>query len=97
MAKLYKRWDKRVRIGQEHCRDTDIYRWFLGSTLTYDATGHKLYIACIESYNSPDGPFNLEIWNLADEDWDVVGTFPTLKQAKTMGRFMAGLATTGSS
>jgi hypothetical protein len=97
MAELHKRWGKQLRIGQAYGSKTDIYRWFLGSTVnTQDwESWERVYMACIESYSSPDGPFTLEIWNIVDEDWDLVGEFPTLKQAKTMGRLMAGLAITG--
>lgn len=85
MARLHKRWSPVLKIGQG-----SLYRWFLCGTLDNDE--YAYYVGCIESFGSPDGPFNLETWNFEDEDWDAIGTFPTLKQAKIMGRLMAGVA-----
>jgi hypothetical protein len=97
MAELHKRWGP-IEVHQHYNgQNRPLSRWFLGSTpnLRNDPETY-MYMACIESYDASNGPFKLEIWNLVDEEWDVGGEFPTLKQAKIMGRLMAGLALTRS-
>lgn len=64
-----------------------VYRTFLGD----DADDSGLNWACIESH-SKSGPFALEIWDSADEEWGDCGTFATLKKAKDVGRLLAGIA-----
>jgi hypothetical protein len=34
----------------------------------------------------------LEIWDGAENEWEVVETFPTFKKAKEVGRLLAGVA-----
>ena len=89
MARLNKRWQGAVEFSRG-----SVYRWFLGSTNnsadSADFPGFSM--GCIEAYNVLDGPFWLEIWSVEDQSWGVVGKFPTLKQAKIMGRLMAGIA-----
>jgi hypothetical protein len=46
---------------------------------------------CIEA-KSLDGPFRLEIWNHTDGEWEFVRDFPTFKEAKAVGRLLAGVA-----
>jgi hypothetical protein len=46
---------------------------------------------CIEA-KSLDGPFRLEIWNGTENEWEFVEAFPTFKEAKAVGRLLAGVA-----
>ena len=95
MAELHKRWNNERRVDRAYGGNIAIYRWFLGGTVnTQD--WERVHMACIESYDASNGPFKLEIWDFANEDWDLAGEFPTLKQAKVMGRLMAGLSLTRS-
>lgn len=63
-----------------------VYRTFLGDD---DEAGYNW--ACIES-RSKSGPFKLEIWDIADQEWGDCGTFDTLKKARAVGRLLAGAA-----
>ena len=80
MRRLSKRWEslKRATSG--------IHRAFLP-----EVNGDGLCWGCIEA-KSLDGPFRLEIWNHTEHEWEFVQTFPTLKEAKEVGRLMAGIA-----
>lgn len=90
MAELHKRWSSMHRNQSVyipgHSHYSNGYRWFLGSTADEGA-----YMACIEAVDLENGPFSLEIWD-ADEGWEAAGVFPTLKQAKAMGRLLGGLS-----
>jgi hypothetical protein len=48
---------------------------------------------CIEA-KSLAGPFRLEIWNGLEGEWEFVQDFPTFKEAKAVGRLLAGVALT---
>jgi hypothetical protein len=83
MRRLSKRWEslKSVHNGR-------LYRSFLPE-IGYSETG--LCWGCIEA-PSLDGPFRLEIWNPAEGEWEFVQEFPTFKEAKAVGRLLAGVA-----
>ena len=85
MRELKKRWGP-VRLLQGGKQ----YRIFLSEPKTYE-NPDPLSWGCIEA-TSREGPFRLEIWNDTEEEWDEVARFPTLKQAKTVGRLLAGVA-----
>jgi hypothetical protein len=81
MKQLSKRWEplKSAHNGRLH-------RAFLP-----EVNGGGLRWGCIEA-PSLDGPFRLEIWNQTEGEWDFVEAFPTFKQAKAVGRLLAGVA-----
>jgi len=83
VRRLRKRWEP-VRLTYGGA----LYRTFLSETPLGD---RDLCWACIE-FKDPTGPFRLEIWAGADEEWDEVDHFPTIKQAKEVGRLLAGIA-----
>lgn len=90
MAELNKRWDAFERNTSEGGRT--VWRTYLGSNYLWRGSESlPMYVACIE-YFQRDGPFHLDIWGLSTQYWEPAGTFDTLKQAKTMGRLLGGLA-----
>ena len=83
MRRLSKRWEPVRSIG-----NGSLYRMFLPE---FPVNDMDLCWACIE-YKDLKGPFRLEIWDAADEEWEEIDHFPTLKQAKEVGRLLAGVA-----
>jgi len=82
MRRLSKRWEPLKRatgVG---------YRTFLPEV---SRSGEDLCWGCIEA-PSLDGPFRLEIWDGAENEWEFVEAFPTLKKAKEVGRLLAGVS-----
>jgi hypothetical protein len=65
------------------------FHWFLADTEPDHEASFNW--ACIEA-KSIDGPFKLEIWNMDNTEWDTVTTLKTLKEAKAVGRLLAGVA-----
>jgi hypothetical protein len=85
MRRLSKRWESLKRVtGARH-----LYRAFLPETGPPDDSG--MCWGCIEA-PSLDGPFRLEIWNHTESEWEFVQEFPTFKEAKAVGRLLAGVA-----
>jgi hypothetical protein len=84
MRRLSKRWEtlKQVRYRPA------LYRAFLPEIGTNEV---NLCWGCIEA-PSLDGPFRLEIWNHTEQEWEFVQEFPTFKEAKEVGRLLAGVA-----
>ena len=82
MRRLSKRWEP-----LKHQYGT-MYRTFLTEIEPGDAA---LCWGCIEA-NSLDGPFQLEIWNPTESEWEFVRAFPTFKEAKEVGRLLAAVA-----
>jgi hypothetical protein len=56
-----------------------------------EINGDGMCWGCIEA-KSLDGPFRLEIWNHTEGEWEFVLDFPTFKEAKAVGRLLAGVA-----
>ena len=85
MRRLSKRWESMftVDFGQK-------YRTFLSEVPTSEVS-ETLAWGCIE-FKDPKGFFRLEIWDGVDEEWEFVRDFPTLKEAKEVGRLLAGVA-----
>lgn len=83
MRRLSKRWESLNPVNHR-----DLYRLFLPE-IGYSETG--LCWGCIEA-TSLDGPFRLEIWDPAEGEWEFVRDFPTSKEAKDVGRLLAGVA-----
>ena len=85
MIRLKKRWDavRFIHLGQK-------YRAFLSEPLTAKNPEPSAW-GCIE-FKDPKGPFQLEIWNPIETEWEFVENFPTLKEAKAVGRLLAGIA-----
>ena len=84
MRRLSKRWGAVMRVNRG-----SLYRMFLSE---FPAKNTDLCWACIE-FKDPKGPFQLEIWDgTEEEEWKAVAQFSTLKQAKTVGRLLAGVA-----
>jgi hypothetical protein len=81
MRRLSKRWESLKRVSHR-----TLYRAFLQEVWPSD-----MCWACIEA-PSLDGPFRLEIWDGTENEWEFVETFPTLKEAKAVGRLLAGVA-----
>jgi hypothetical protein len=82
MRTLAKRWESLKRVtGARH-----LYRAFLPEVQPSDTCW-----ACIEA-PALDGPFELEIWNGTENEWEFVEAFPTFKKAKAVGRLLAGVA-----
>jgi hypothetical protein len=87
MRLLSRRWEPlfHVDFGQR-------YRTFL-SEVSAPADEETLAWGCIETYGPTNtGPYRLEIWNAVDEEWEFVRDFPTIKEAKEVGRLLAGVA-----
>ena len=87
MRRLSRRWEsfRFVSLGQ-------FYRAFLAEVAVASSCDPEpLAWGCIETKNM-DGPFRLEIWNPIEEEWEEINHFPTLKQAKDVGRLLAGVA-----
>lgn len=82
MRRLSKRWESTRAVS-----GGGLYRAFLNE-VRLDGSGYSW--AYIES--NFKGPFRLEIWNMQEGEWDPAQTFPTLKQAKEVGRLLAGVA-----
>lgn len=85
MRRLSKRWETLRSIA-----NGSLYRAFLTEVPANDM---DLCWACIE-FRDSKGPFLLEIWDGAESEWEKVGIFPTLKQAKEVGRLLAGVSLT---
>lgn len=86
MIELKKRWGTRYRTdGYRHINEPQCWRRFLESTGDYN-------VACIESPIDSEGPYTLEIWDFATDYWVHHATFRTLKEAKAVGRLLAGVA-----
>jgi len=83
MRRLSKRWETIRSIA-----NGSLYRTFLPEVPLRDT---DLCWACIE-FKDTKGPFQLEIWDAADEEWEFVRYFPTIKEAKAVGRLLAGVA-----
>lgn len=81
MKRLSKRWEALNPV-----RGRSLYRSFLS-----EINGDCMSWGCIEA-KSLDGPFRLEIWNHTDGEWEFVRDFPTFKEAKAVGRLLAGVA-----
>jgi hypothetical protein len=86
MRRLSKRWEP--FRGHE---SGSLRRSFLSEIAVPSSELDSLAWGCIE-YKNPKGPFRLEIWNPLEEDWEEINYFPTLKQAKEVGRLLAGVA-----
>lgn len=83
MRRLSKRWEALNPV-----RGCSLYRSFLPEIKPSE---EGLCWGCIEA-TSLDGPFRLEIWDPAEGEWEFVREFPTLKEAKAVGRLLAGVA-----
>lgn len=85
MRRLSKRWETIRSIG-----DGSLHRTYLPEVPANDM---DLCWGCIE-FKDPKGPFRLEIWNNGEyvQEWEFVENFPTLKEAKAVGRLLAGIA-----
>ena len=82
---LKKRWQNRFKaVGYRNHRGAKCWRRFLKS-----ATGYN--VACIESPIEGEGPYTLETWDFPTNEWIPHATFPTLKEAKAVGRLLAGV------
>jgi len=82
MRQLRNRWAPVRKLGSN-------FHWFLQDTLPHPEARYSW--GCIEAH-SLDGPFELQIWNMDNTEWDTVTTFKTLKEAKEVGRLLAGVA-----
>lgn len=85
MRRLSKRWETIRSIA-----NGSLHRTFLPEIPLSD---RDVCWACIE-FRDFKGPFRLEIWNPIGAEWEYVRDFPTLKQAKGVGRLLAGVALT---
>lgn len=88
MSELKKRWGTRYRAdgyGDLAHPSHRCWRRFLESTGDYN-------VACIESPIDSEGPYTLEIWDFTTDYWVHHATFRTLKEAKAVGRLLAGVA-----
>lgn len=86
MRRLHKRWEPvKTAYGP-------LYRIFL-TELKPKRAYTPISWACIE-FTDPKGPFQLEIWQIGVEEWGLIDHFPTLKQAKAVGRLLASIALT---
>jgi hypothetical protein len=65
-----------------------LYRAFLSEI---ERNGEFLSWGCIE-FKNLKGPFRLEIWDGTEGEWEFVQEFSTLKEAKEVGRLLAGVA-----
>ena len=83
MRRLSKRWEPLKRVTYRA-----LYRSFLSEV---QFCGEAMCWGCIEA-PSLDGPFRFEVWNPTEGEWEFVQSFPTLKEAKTVGRLLAGVA-----
>ena len=83
MRRLSKRWETIRSIA-----NGSLYRTFLAETPIGD---RDLCWACIE-FKDAKGPFRLEIWDGTESEWEEINYFPTFKQAKEVGRLLAGVA-----
>lgn len=83
MRRLSKRWETIRSIA-----NGSLYRTFLPEI---QPTERDLCWACIE-FKDDKGPFRLEIWDGTEDEWEEVGSFTTIKQAKEVGRLLAGVA-----
>ena len=83
MRRLSKRWETIRSIA-----NGSLHRTFLAEA---PRGGMDLCWACIE-FKDDKGPFRLEIWNGYESEWEEIDHFPTLKQAKEVGRLLAGVA-----
>ena len=81
MRRLSKRWEALNPV-----RGRSLYRSFL-----LEINGDGMCWGCIEA-TSLDGPFRLEIWDPAEGEWELVRPFSTFKEAKAVGRLLAGVA-----
>lgn len=69
-----------------------IHRTFLSAIKT-DNDDEPLAWGCIETYGGERvGPYKLEIWNNAEEEWEYVCDFDSIKKAKAVGRVLAAAA-----
>lgn len=89
MRRLSKRWEPMIHIstGGKH-------RTFLSEVATKD-NPEPLSWGCIETYGSElAGPYKLEIWDNDEyaREWEFIQDFDTLKEAKEVGRLLAGVA-----
>ena len=82
MRRLSKRWE-----SLKSAHNGRLYRSFLPEVSDVDG----MCWGCIEA-KSLDGPFRLEIWNRAEGEWEFVRDFSTFKEAKAVGRLLAGVA-----
>lgn len=84
MTELHKRWGNWATVQKGLLR-----RCFLSQANRNDIP----HVACIEARtNAPTKSFALDVWDFTTSEWDFVATFPTEKQAKTIGRVLAGIA-----
>jgi hypothetical protein len=81
MRRLSKRWEALNPV-----RGRSLYRSFLP-----EINGDGMCWGCIEA-PSLYGPFRLEIWDPAEGEWEFVRDFSTSKEAKAVGRLLAGVA-----
>ena len=81
MRRLSKRWEP-----LQSAHNGRLYRSFLP-----EISEDGVCWGCIEA-KSLDGPFRLEIWNHTESEWEFVRDFSTFKEAKQVGRLLAGVA-----
>lgn len=89
MRRLSKRWEPMTQISTG-----GKLRTFLSEVATID-NPEPLTWGCIETYGpGPTGPYKLEIWDHGEyaREWEFVQDFDTLKEAKAVGRLLAGVA-----
>jgi hypothetical protein len=84
VKRLSKRWETFRSIA-----NGSLYRAFLSE----GPPNTGMCWGCIE-FKDPKGPFRLEIWNNSEyvQEWEYIRDFPTLKEAKAVGRLLAGVA-----
>lgn len=94
MRRLSRRWEPFHVASYNYGRElsSSIHRTFLSEPAT---VGNPEPIAwgCIETHGPVlEAPYRLEVWDNQEEEWEFVQDFPTLKQAKEVGRLLAGIA-----
>lgn len=83
---LKKRWGRRfLTVGYRDRGGGKCWRRFLEGEVGYN-------VACIESPPDDNGPYTLEIWDFPSDHWVPHATFDTLREAKIVGRLLAGIA-----
>lgn len=86
MRRLSKRWGTRTSFRAFNGKDQFV--WILR-----DQGEHAfLNWASIETLQDGSGPYTLDIWNHQNDSWEHHASFPTLKEAKAVGRLLAGIA-----
>lgn len=94
MRRLSKRWEPFTVASYGYARglSTTVHRTFLSEPARV-GNPEPLAWGCIETCGPVlEAPYRLEIWDNQVEEWKFVQDFPTLKQAKEVGRLLAGIA-----